>query len=143
MADEKVLLVDDEEVFVEVLSQRLETRGVQVEWVTSGADAVAKAKEQRFDAVVLDLAMPGMDGIETLQQLREVDPDIQVMLLTGRATLQKGLEAMKLGAMDFLEKPIEIDELMARIRKAKAKSDEVGEQKTQSLIDDILKTKGW
>lgn len=143
MANEKVLLVDDEEVFVEVLSQRLETRGVLVEWVTSGADAVAKAKAQRFDAIVLDLAMPGMDGIETLIQLREIDPDVQVMLLTGRATLKKGLEAMKLGAMDFLEKPIEIDDLMDRIRTAKTATDQVNEKKTQALLDDILKTKGW
>ncbi len=143
MANEKVLLVDDEEVFVEVLSQRLETRGVLVEWVTSGADAVAKAKAQRFDAIILDLAMPGMDGIETLIQLREIDPDVQVMLLTGRATLKKGLEAMKLGAMDFLEKPIEIDDLMDRIRTAKVATDQVNEKKTQTLLDDILKTKGW
>lgn len=143
MANEKVLLVDDEEVFVEVLSQRLETRGVLVEWVTNGADAVAKAKTQRFDAIVLDLAMPGMDGIETLIQLREIDPDVQVMLLTGRATLKKGLEAMKLGAMDFLEKPIEIDDLMDRIRTAKTTTDQVNEKKTQALLDDILKTKGW
>ena len=143
MANEKVLLVDDEEVFVEVLSQRLETRGVKVEWVTNGADAVAKAKSQRFDAIVLDLAMPGMDGIETLIQLREIDPDVQVMLLTGRATLKKGLEAMKLGAVDFLEKPIEIEDLMDRIRTAKATTDQVNEKKTQALLDDILKTKGW
>jgi two-component system OmpR family response regulator len=143
MANEKVLLVDDEEVFVEVLSQRLETRGVKVEWVTSGADAVAKAKAQRFDAIVLDLAMPGMDGIETLTQLREIDPNVQVMLLTGRATLKKGLEAMKLGAMDFLEKPIEIEDLMNRIRTAKTTTDQVNEKKTQALLDDILKTKGW
>jgi DNA-binding NtrC family response regulator len=105
--------------------------------------AVAKAKAQRFDAIVLDLAMPGMDGIEALIQLREIDPDVQVILLTGRATLKKGLEAMKLGAMDFLEKPIEIEDLMDRIRSAKATTDQVNEKKTQALLNDILKTKGW
>jgi len=143
MAGERVLLVDDETDFVEALSARMETREVVVETATSGQAALEKMDAQRFDVVVLDLAMPGMDGIETLSAMRERDPDIQVILLTGRATLQKGVEAMKLGAMDFLEKPADINLLLERIQEAKAKSDERLEQKTEQVIQDILRTKGW
>jgi DNA-binding NtrC family response regulator len=143
MPGERVLLVDDEADFVEALSARMEARGVTVETADSGPAALEKMEAQRFDVVVLDLAMPGMDGIETLTAMRERDPDVQVILLTGRATLQKGVEAMKLGAMDFLEKPADINLLLERIRQAKAVSDERVEQKTQQVIQDILRTKGW
>jgi DNA-binding NtrC family response regulator len=143
MANEKVLLVDDEEDFVEALSMRLESRGMQVEVAHTGPEAIEKASRQQFDAIVLDLAMPGMDGIETLTRLKESHADVQVLLLTGRATLQKGVEAMKLGAMDFLEKPVEIDVLLEKIRDAKSEADKASAKKTQALIDDILKSKGW
>ena len=143
MADEKVLLVDDEEDFVEALSMRLESRGMKVEVANTGPEAIEKASKQQFDAIVLDLAMPGMDGIETLTRLKESHADVQVLLLTGRATLQKGVEAMKLGAMDFLEKPVEIDLLLEKIRQAKTEADKASEKKTQALIDDILKSKAW
>ena len=143
MAGERVLLVDDEADFVEALSARMEARGVIVETADRGPVALEKMKAQRFDVVVLDLAMPGMDGIETLSAMREHDPDLQVILLTGRATVQKGIEAMKLGAMDFLEKPADINLLLERIQQAKAKSVERVEQKTEQVIQDILRTKGW
>jgi DNA-binding NtrC family response regulator len=143
MGNERVLLVDDEQDFVQALSERLEIRGIVVEVVNKGPAAIEKARNRQFDAIVLDLAMPGMDGIETLQGLREIDPNIQVILLTGRATLQKGIQAMKLGAMDFLEKPVKLDVLLEKIRTAKSKSDAAAEKKTQHLIQDILKTKGW
>ena len=143
MANERVLLVDDEVEFVEALSMRLETRDVHVEVANSGPEAIEKAEKTRFDAIVLDLAMPGMDGIETLRRLRDSHPEVQVILLTGRATLQKGVEAMKLGAMDFLEKPVSIDLLMEKISTAKSKMDEASEKRTKALISDILKTRGW
>lgn len=143
MANERVLLVDDEVEFVEALSMRLETRDVNVEVANSGPEAIEKAEKTRFDAIVLDLAMPGMDGIETLRRLRDSHPEVQVILLTGRATLQKGVEAMKLGAMDFLEKPVSIDLLMEKISTAKSKMDEASEKRTKALISDILKTRGW
>ena len=143
MANEKVLLVDDEEDFVEALSMRLESRGMQVEVANTGPEAIEKASRQHFDAIVLDLAMPGMDGIETLARLKESHADVQVLLLTGRATLQKGVEAMKLGAMDFLEKPVELDVLLEKIRHAKTEADKASAKKTKALIDDILKSKGW
>jgi len=143
MAGEKVLLVDDEADFVDALSARLEARDLYVEVARSGAEAVERADGTRFDAIILDLAMPGMDGIETLQQLRTRQPEVQVVLLTGHGTLQKSVQAMKLGAMDFLEKPVDINVLMDKIREAHSRMDQVEEQRTKQIIDEILRTKGW
>lgn len=140
---ERVLLVDDEEEFVDALSMRLETRGVAVDVAHTGEEAIAKADAAPFDAIVLDLAMPGIDGIETLRRLRAGHPEVQVILLTGRATVSKGVEAVKLGAMDFLEKPVEIGLLMDRIHEARSKTDVADQQRTTALVDDILRTRGW
>ena len=143
MADEKVLLVDDEVDFVEALSERLEARGLRVTVAVSGTEALERAREQRFDAVVMDLAMPGLDGIEALKVLREEHPEVQVVLLTGQGSVKKGVEAMKVGAMDFLEKPVDIDVLMEKISEARTKKTEAEEQKTQETLKGIMRTKGW
>ena len=94
MAGVKVLLVDDEEDFIAALSARLETRGLTVDAVGNGEAAIQKASETQYDAIVLDLAMPGMDGIETLRALKERQADIHVILLTGQGSLKKGVEAI-------------------------------------------------
>ena len=143
MKDEKVLLVDDEEDFISALSERLEARGIKVETAVSGIEAVDKAVEEHFDAVVLDLQMPDIDGIETMRKLLKKNPDLQIILLTGHATLDKGIEAMKLGAMDFLEKPADIDKLMSQIKEAKVKRMLLTEKKMEEELSNILKTKGW
>jgi two-component system OmpR family response regulator len=143
MPDPRVLLVDDETDFVEALSARLEVRGMQVDSAASGAEAIAKVKDRRFDAIVLDLAMPGMDGIETLRELRAILPEVQVILLTGQGSVKQGIEAMKLGAVDFLEKPVSIDVLLAKIGEAKSTGDDLAEQKTDQLLSDIIGSKGW
>ena len=78
-----------------------------------------------------------MPGIDTLRTMRELRPDVQIILLIERSTVKKGIEAMKLGVTDFIEKPIE------KTREAKSMSDEIARQKTEQIIDDILKTKGW
>lgn len=140
---DKVLLVDDEVEFVETLAERLRARGLQVEVATSGAEGVEKAKKTVFQAVVLDLAMPGMDGIETLKALREQIPDIQVMLLTGQATIKGAVEANRLGAVDVLEKPIDIGTLLEKIREARAKHLAAKEQRSQEQIEDTLRNRGW
>ena len=116
-----VLLVDDEEKFLEVLSQRLETRGVDAETSTSGEEAMVKIKNKNFDAIVLDVMMPGIGGIETLKRIRKENPELQIIMLTGRGTIDKAVEAMKEGAIDFLEKPADINTLMDKISKAKEK----------------------
>ena len=145
MADEHVfvLLVDDEEDFVEALSARMEARGLRVEAAKDGYEALEKARVQQFDAIIMDLAMPGMDGVETLRALRVDQPELQVIFLTGHGTLETGVEAMKLGAMDFLEKPTDVNLLVQKVREAGSKTSAAREQKTQKMIDDIIDTKGW
>lgn len=143
MSDSTVLLVDDEKDFVEVLAERLEARGLTVDTAANGELALEKAGQRPFDAIVLDMAMPGMDGIETLKGLLQINPDIQVILLTGRATLGQAVEAMKLGALDFLEKPVDIDTLVAKIEEAATKRDSLTEKRIEDEMDDIMRKKGW
>ncbi|MHC4660723.1 MAG: response regulator [Planctomycetota bacterium] len=143
MAKEKVLLVDDEKEFTELLSERMGSRDVEVDTAASGPEALQKAKDNAYDAVILDLAMPEMDGIETLKHLLKENPDLQIILLTGHASLEKGVEAVKLGAMDFIEKPAEIKTLMEKIQKAKANKMLIVEKKMEEKIKGILGTKWW
>jgi len=117
----RVLLVDDEEKFLDVLSQRLGTRGIDAETSTSGEEALVKIKNKNFDAIVLDVMMPGIGGIETLKRIRKENPEVQIIMLTGRGSVDKAVEAMKEGAIDFLEKPADINTLLDKISKAKEK----------------------
>jgi DNA-binding NtrC family response regulator len=143
MVNESVLLVDDEPEFTQVLSQRMESRGIAVDTATSGREALEKARGKSYDAIILDLAMPEMDGMDTLRHLLEDNPDLQVILLTGYATLEKGVEAIRLGAMDFLEKPAEMQKLMEKIREAKANKMLLVEKRVEQKIKGILGAKGW
>ena len=143
MAEATVLLVDDEVDFSEALAERMRQRGLEVDTVENGMKALEQIKQKAYDAVLLDLAMPGMDGIETLKRMLELKPDLQVILLTGKATVEKGVEAVKLGAFEFLEKPAKIETLMDRIQTAQARSVELSESRVEDMISDILKKKGW
>jgi DNA-binding NtrC family response regulator len=138
-----VMLVDDEEQFLDVLSQRLEARGLKVKAVTSGEDAVNQVEDHNFDAIIVDLAMPGIDGIETLKRIKEKRPDLEIIMLTGHATVKSGIEAMKLGADDFLEKPVDLDVLLEKIGEAKNKRMLVVEKGRQEEVKKILKSKTW
>ncbi|MCK5228457.1 MAG: response regulator [Desulfobulbaceae bacterium] len=139
----KVLLVDDEEQFLEMLSERLETRGLKVNSATSGEEALDLVSDKSFDAIVVDLAMPGIDGIETLRRIKEKRPDLEIIMLTGQATVKSGIEAMKLGAEDFLEKPVDINELLGKISEAKHKRMIVLEKKHKDELKKIMKSKSW
>ena len=143
MSDCKVLLVDDEVDFVDVLAERLEARGLSVQKTNSGEDALAAAERTVFDAIVLDMAMPGMDGIETLEGLLEINPDLQVILLTGRATLEQAVAAIRLGALDLLEKPAEIGTLVSKIEMAATKRWSLEEKRIEQKVADIVRKKGW
>lgn len=114
----KILLVDDEVEFVETLAERLRTRGFLVEVATSGARALEMAREDSYDAAVIDFAMPVMDGIQTIRALRELDPEIPFILLSGEATIKAGVEAARLGAVDVLEKPIDIGTVVEKLQEA-------------------------
>lgn len=121
MSNDRVLLIDDEIEFVEVLAERLRARGLEVEIAYSGMDGIKKSEVTKFDAVVLDFAMPGMDGLATLKALLAGTPDLQVMVLTGQASIKTAVEATRLGAVDILEKPLDITTLMEKIREARAR----------------------
>ena len=139
----KVMLVDDEEEFIELMSQRLETRGLTVVTVTSGEEAVAMADDHNLDVAVVDFAMPGINGIETLKQIKEKRPDIEVIMLTGHGTIKSGIEAMKHGAIDYLEKPVDLNVLMEKIRTAKEVRTLALEKKSAEEVKNILKSKSW
>jgi len=143
MSPDRVLLVDDEHDFVEVLADRMRSRGLEVETAESGPEAIRSVEERMFDAVVLDLAMPGMDGLETLRRLREIRPTLQVMLLTAKATVPIAVEATRLGAVDVLEKPTELGELLAKIREARAARLQAEDRLSRAEIEEILSTRGW
>lgn len=138
-----VLLVDDEEQFLKVFSQRLEGKGLKVDTSTTGEEALKKVKGKDFDAIILDLVMPGMSGIETLKRIRSENPDLQIILLTGHATVEKGVEAMKTGAVDFLEKPADLNKILEKVAEAKRKRVLLVEKKHEEHIKELLKTKGW
>jgi len=140
---EKVLIVDDEKGFLDVLAERMQSRGMEVTTATSAKEALQKLEGETFDAIVLDLMMPEMGGIEALQRIKEKNPDSEVILLTGQPSVSIGVEAMKLGATDFLIKPADINELTEKIKLAKAHRMIVVEKKTLKKMKDILKTKGW
>lgn len=141
--NERVLLIDDEQDFMDVLAERMRDRGMQVSVTTSPVEAMDLAEGENFDAVILDLMMPEMNGLEALARLREKNPDLQIILLTGHATIEKGIEAMKLGAMDFLEKPIDIQTLNEKIQEAKAHKMVLVEKRTEEVIKNIIGSKGW
>ena len=143
MICDRVLLVDDEESFVEALGKRLNGRGLRAETSNCGEDAIEKAKHQTFDVVVLDLAMPGMDGIEVLKRLLKIDPDFQIILLTGHGSIEKAVEATKLGAMDFLQKPANLSDLLELISAASAKRALLAEKRASERAADVMSKRGW
>ncbi len=139
----KVLLVDDEQDFLETLSNRLEMRGLKVSAVTSGEQAISEAKTQDYDAIVVDLSMPGIDGLETLKRIKTDNPNAEIIMLTGHGSIQSGVEAMKLGAGDFLQKPVELSQLLDKIGEAKSKKMLVLQQQSQEELRKIIKSKSW
>jgi len=140
---EKVLVVDDEQEFLDTLAERMRDRGMDVSTTTSATDALKKAEEESYDAIVLDLMMPEMDGLEVLKALKKKKPELQIVLLTGHATLAKGIEAMKLGAIDFIEKPADLKVLIEKIKEAKAQKIVLVEKQIQEKMKDIIQGKGW
>jgi DNA-binding NtrC family response regulator len=123
MTGSRVLLVDDETIFTRNMSKLLMFRGYTVTAVNSGDAAIRELEQNHFDVVVLDLKMPGMDGITTLKEIQKLGLFTETLILTGHGSIDSALEAMKLGAYDYLTKPCEIDELVAKIEAAGAKKE--------------------
>lgn len=139
---EKVLLVDDEEDFLEIMAERMTARGMQVTTCTSAESAVKMINSETFDAIILDFMMPGMDGFQALKAIKAKRPDSQIILLTGHATLEKGVEAMKMGATDFLEKPADIEALEQKIKAASARRMLIVEKETEKRIQEVINRTG-
>ena len=143
MSKTRILLVDDEAPFIETMSKRLMKRNLVVECSYSGTEALARLeKGEDLDVVILDVKMPGMDGISTLREIKRMRPLVEVIMLTGHGTLESGIEGMKLGAFDYLTKPCDIDKLMAKIQEAAEAKSQREEKITQARIRDIELRRG-
>ena len=133
-----VLLVDDEVPFVETMTKRLAKRDLTIVSANSGPEALSLLeKNEHVDVVILDVKMPGMDGIAALREIKKAYPLLEVIMLTGHATIESGIEGMKLGAFDYLMKPCDIDMLMQKVLEAKSKKDKHNEKITQARIHEI------
>jgi two-component system response regulator CpxR len=139
----RVLVVDDEEVFVEMLAERLEARGLEVDKAFDGEEALEKIKSKDLDVVILDVLMPGKDGIEVLREIKQLKPLTEVIMLTGHATVQTAIDGMKLGAYDYLLKPTETKDLLEKIQGAYRRKYEQEERIRQAEINRITRTKAW
>lgn len=139
-----VLLVDDEVHFVEAIARRLSRRGLIIHEAHSGVEALEVLREvPEMDVVVLDVKMPGLDGLETLKAIKSEYPVVEVVMLTGHATVESAIDGMKLGAFDYLMKPCEIEILIEKITLAKEKRDHQMEKITQARLREITRTKSY
>jgi len=139
---EHVLLVDDEEDFLDIMKERLSARGMEVSTETSAEKALKRIESELFDALILDLKMPGIDGMEALKRAKKLRPELQVILLTGHASVEKGVEAIKLGAMDFVEKPADLEALSEKIKRARQNKMLIVEKMNQEKIVEMLRRFG-
>jgi DNA-binding response OmpR family regulator len=113
-----ILLIDDEIEFVETLAERLELRGYAPKIVGDGESGVSMVASESFDIAILDLMMPGLSGLDTLKQIKAINANLPVILLTGHGSTKDGMEGMRIGAFDFLMKPLDINELLEKIKLA-------------------------
>lgn len=134
MGDFGVLLVDDEVEFLETLEKRLRRRNMEVTVATSGEQALEVLGERSPDVVVLDVKMPGMDGIETLKEIKRRAPLVEVVMLTGHANVEVAIQGMEMGAFDYLMKPVDIDELVYKLQDAHRRKS-LQEERIQELED--------
>ncbi|MCB2170370.1 MAG: response regulator [Deltaproteobacteria bacterium] len=139
---ERVLLVDDEEEYLEIMSERMQARDIDVTTSTSAREALDMIATDSFDAVIMDFMMPEMNGIEALKAIKEKNPEMQIILLTGHATVEKTVEAMKAGAMDLIEKPADLDALSEKIKSAHNQKALIVAKKDQDRVIAMLKKFG-
>ena len=134
----RVLLVDDEKDFVDALAERLEIRDFEVTKAFDGDEALDRIRSVDVDVVVLDVMMPGKDGIEILREIKKAKPLVEVLMLTGQATVESDIDGLKNGAFDFLMKPTETKDLVAKIVLAYKRKNEQEERIRKARIDEIL-----
>ena len=139
---DRVLLVDDEPEFLEIMAERMRARDMEVTTSTSATEALSLIAAESYDAVIMDFMMPGMDGIDALKAIKEKHPEMQIILLTGHATVEKGVEAMKAGAMDLVEKPADLDALSEKIKKAHNQKAVIVQKQSQERVIEVLRKFG-
>jgi DNA-binding NtrC family response regulator len=138
MSIANVLLVDDESEFVETFSERLELRDLNVSKAFSGQEALQLLEtNQDTEVVILDVKMPGMDGIETLTEIKKKFPLMEVIMLSGHSTVESAIEGMKNGAFDYLMKPCDMDQIIAKVGEAVAKKRQHEEKIIQARLKEI------
>jgi len=138
MAMANVLLVDDEVPFVETMTKRLTKRDLDVSTAFNGQEALDKLEQSRsIEVVILDVKMPGMDGLETLGKIRKKYPLVEVVMLTGHATVESAIEGMKLGAFDYLMKPCDMDILISKVGEAAKKKRAHEEKIIEARVKEI------
>ena len=143
MTQPLVLLVDDEAPFVETMTKRLSKRELTVHTAFSGEEALSVLEKHRnMDVVILDVKMPGMDGIETLERIRKQYPLTEVVMLTGHATVESAVEGMKRGAFDYLMKPCDIEQLMDKVNQATKKKRDHEEKIREAKVKEALSQHG-
>ena len=134
-----IMLVDDEVPFVETMTKRLSARNIETIVAFTGEEGLEKLKtNQNLDVIILDIKMPGIDGMETLKKIKEVSPLTEVILLTGHATIELGIDGMKIGAFDFLTKPCDIEELVSKVQEATKKKREHEERIKDAERSELL-----
>jgi DNA-binding NtrC family response regulator len=138
----RVLIVDDEVDFVDMLSLRLEEAGEKVVPAYSGRECLEILKKLQIDVVILDIKMPGMDGIQTLREIKKNFPLVEVIMLTGHGTTETAVEGMKLGAFDYLLKPTEFHELLDKLENARKRKDEQEERIRKAEAKLLLRKSG-
>lgn len=138
-----VLLVDDEKEFVDVLGERLEARGLTVYLAGSGDEALAELGRHHVDVVILDVQMPGKDGVSTLKEMKELHPLVEVIMLSGNATVESAIDGLKQGAFDFLLKPTEVSELVEKIALAYKRKADQENRIRNAEIQRIMLTRSW
>ena len=138
----RVLLVDDEKDFVEMLGLRLQEAGEQVTAAYSGQECLKILEKKEIDVVILDILMPGMDGIATLKEIKRRFPLVEVIMLTGHGTTESAVEGMKLGAFDYLLKPAHFGELTAKLESARQRKDEQAERIRKAEAKLLLRKSG-
>ena len=143
MAKFFVMLVDDEVPFVETMTKRLEKRDIRVISAHSGEESLERlSKNRNLDVVILDVKMPGMDGIETLKEIKKHYPLLEVVMLTGHATVETAIQGMKQGAYDYLMKPCEIEDLLRKVEEATQKKRDHEEKIKEARVKEALSTHG-
>ncbi|MDY6970710.1 MAG: response regulator [Thermodesulfobacteriota bacterium] len=138
-----VLVVDDEKDFTDTLVNRLDKRNIDAAGVLSGEDALEAMKVRLFDVVILDVKMPGgMDGIETLREIKKIQPLAEVILLTGHGSVETSIEGMKLGAFDYLLKPVKLEDLLVKMAQAFEKKDAHDQKIRSARIKELIRFPG-